>query len=250
MTGRDGQDTGSAVFHVGVNPDREPEPLYARATVSLDTGVTVLVGSNGSGKTTLLNRVRAAAKTMGWAVYGIDARARTVREVADSAAWSPDPSRFPQALGLIFSSEGQQIASILEDSCRIVGGLAKQAGETPFLLTVDAIDSGLDTAEIRMFLDSCRWIIRQRGGNPTIILVASNTFTPVDWANRNNGTTLAVRDLQPVTLSDWPMWRDWVERDSMLKYRRAQRMAGTKTSGVTIAPKAGASTPDPGKGED
>ncbi|KAA8828129.1 P-loop NTPase family protein [Bifidobacterium myosotis] len=218
----------ATMFHVGVNPNGESEPLYKRADVALDAGVTVLVGSNGSGKTTLLNRVRAAAETMGWAAHGVDARARTVREVAAAAAWSPDPTLFPQALGLAFSSEGQQIAAILEDSCRTIGGLAKRAGETPFLLTVDAIDSGLDTAEIGMFLDSCRWIIRRRGGAPTIVLVASNTFTPVDWANRNDGTTLSVRDLKPVTLPDWPAWRDWVERDSELKYRRIRRMASER----------------------
>ncbi|PWG65646.1 hypothetical protein [Bifidobacterium callitrichidarum] len=212
-------------FRIGTNPNHEQLPLYPHATISLEPGVTILIGANGAGKTTLLNRLQETAQDMGWVTHAIDARATTANDLIGRAAWSGNVDSFNRAFGAKLSSEGQQIAYILGMESRALSRPLSEAGDGPFLLAVDALDSGLDAHEISVFLDSCDWLVKERKDSPTYAIVSSNTFEPVDWANRHDATVLAARTLKTVNLSDYPTWRKWIEHDSDAKYRRVERMA-------------------------
>lgn len=118
--------------------------LFPYRTLNLEPGITVLVGCNGSGKTTLLEQIKHHCSNNGVKYLRYD----NYKEGGGHAMQNNLLFNNIKAVALdAVSSEGERIFhNINRYSSKIKETIAGLKNGDEFVLLLDAIDSGLDTA--------------------------------------------------------------------------------------------------------
>lgn len=127
----------------------EDENLYAKGTITIKPGLTVLVGCNGSGKSTLIHIINEELSQNGIPVIKFDNLVDGGQNARDNALnWMND-------IGLLAaqatSSEGENIIINMGTFAEKIGRFVrkqKDSGKNEIWILCDAIDSGLSIDNI------------------------------------------------------------------------------------------------------
>ena len=174
-------------------------PLYKKSKITINPGITVLVGKNGIGKTTLLMQIEQSLKKQKIPYL-------TYNELTDGR-WSMqralDAQNMQFLATLYQSSEGQKIHLNLGQFAEKVGRfISKYRNETVFVL-FDAIDSGLsidNIAEVKDFFDL---VVKD---NPNVyIIVSANSYEMA-----NGSSCFDVQKCEYCTFTDYNDYRTFI----------------------------------------
>lgn len=229
------------------NPYRDNVDLFDTDEIAIKPGVTVLCGCNGSGKTTLLgeiakglgyrpggermDRLRKAVETIGGGadggpVYGKDGG--TEPPAAIVVPWNAVKSREnflsdaasmfdPVGMSLGFeirdSSEGEGTMMALGQLARSIGSKASAGSpDSPLVLLIDAVDSGLDEANMSEFRGFIGFLAEQAKGDGRGFhcVVSTNSWPMTQEWEKEAGLEprcVIVPSLEPFETPDYPTWR-------------------------------------------
>lgn len=244
------KEKGKKVLTVGIdrNPYHDNVDLFDTDEIAIEPGVTVLCGCNGSGKTTLLgeiakglgyrpggermNRLRQAVEAIASDTDG-DADGGKADGPEESAAivvpWNAVKGREnflsdaasvidPVGIGLGFeirdSSEGEGTMMVLGQLARSIGRKVASAKspDSPLVLLIDAVDSGLDEANMSEFRGFIGFLAEQtKGDGRGFHCVVSTNSWPMtqEWEKeaRLEPRCVLVPSLEPFETPDYPTWR-------------------------------------------
>lgn len=126
--------------------------IFDRASVSFESGVTVLVGCNGAGKTTMLRMIEDQLKKREETYLYFD----NLREGNSSAMQRYGFYGDMDKLATMFcSSEGERIMIVLGEKAGQIGRLAVRNRDKDIFILFDAVDSGFsidNICELKEFL--------------------------------------------------------------------------------------------------
>lgn len=154
----------------------EDEQLYLKSEHSFNEGITILVGKNGAGKSTLLNFVKEKCEQEKTPIFFYDNYDEGGQHAKSKYSYHSD---FTMLATVMSSSEGQQIFLNFGFMMGRLGNFVKKnASAEKMVIAFDAIDSGLDLAniaEIRAFLDRVVEDIR-KDGTEVYVLITANSY--------------------------------------------------------------------------
>lgn len=213
--------------------------LYKKKTITINEGVTVLVGCNGSGKTTLLHQIKDQLKKEGVPVLSFDNLKDGGHNAISSAAFHNDYAFMGTAM---VSSEGENIvmnisklASALrpfiqtgkteddvERLARIFRGDDKEENkEVPAerWLLLDAIDSGLSVDNIVDIKEYLFKTILQDNPSCSIYIVVSAN----EYELARGEQCFDVYNGKYVKISSYERYRNFILKSREQKDKRWQR---------------------------
>ncbi len=164
------------LFSLKTEPYIKGQKIFAKKTVHIHEGLTVLVGCNGSGKTSMLKQMHKQLKAENAAVMYYDYA--KVRESKDTLLQCGDiPTA--QFASWVSDSEGEQIVVAVSLLARNIGTFVRDhVGEDIYIL-VDAIDSGLSIDNIdcvKRLLFATIISDVQSKGNQAYVIVTANSY--------------------------------------------------------------------------
>ena len=243
------KEKGEKSLTVGIdrNPYRDNVDLFDTDEIALEPGVTVLCGCNGSGKTTLLgeiakglgyrpggeriNRLRHAVEAIGGGADGgpddgkdsgaeppaaivVPWNAVKGREnVLSDAARAFDPVGMSLGFEIRDSSEGEGTMMALGQLARSIGSKASAGSpDSPLVLLIDAVDSGLDEANMSEFRSFIGFLAEQAKGDGRGFhcVVSTNSWPMTQEWEKEAGLEprcVLVPSLEPFETPDYPTWR-------------------------------------------
>lgn len=224
------------------NPYRDNVDLFDTDEIALEPGVTILCGCNGSGKTTLLgeiakglgyrhgsermNNLRKAVEAIGGGTDGgtddgeepaaivVPWNAVKGREnFLSDAASVLDPVGMSLGLEIRDSSEGEGTMMALGQLARTIGSKASAGSlDSPLVLLIDAVDSGLDEANMSEFRSFIGFLAEQAEGDGRGFhcVVSTNSWPMTQEWEKEAGLEprcVLVPSLEPFETPDYPTWR-------------------------------------------
>ena len=225
------------------NPYRDNVDLFDTDEITLEPGVTILCGCNGSGKTTLLgeiakglgyrsggeriNRLRHAVEAIGGGSDdGKDGGAEPPAAIVvpwdavkgrenflSDAASAFDPVGMSLGFEIRDSSEGEGTMMALGQLARSIGSKASAGSpDSPLVLLIDAVDSGLDEANMSEFRGFIGFLAEQaKGDGRGFHCVVSTNSWPMtqEWKKEAELELrcVLVPSLEPFETPDYPTWR-------------------------------------------
>ena len=224
----------------------EDYDLYKKGTITINEGVTVLVGCNGSGKTTLLHQIKDQLKNEGIPVMSFDNLKEGGSHALSSAGYHGDFGFMATAMA---SSEGENIVmniGKLASNLRsfIKNGEVKGSGdalarafakamreddkenkedakETPNerWLLLDAIDSGLSVdniVDLKEYL--FKTILEDAGDTKIFIIVSGNEYEIARGEN-----CFDVYNGKYVKFSNYERYRNFILKSREIKDKRYEK---------------------------
>lgn len=243
------KEKGKKALTVGIdrNPYRDNVDLFDTDEIAIEPGVTVLCGCNGSGKTTLLgeiakglgyrpggermSRLRKAVETIGGGadggpVDGKDGGAEPPAAIVvpwnavkgrenflSDAASVLDTVGMSIGLEIRDSSEGEGTMMALGQLARTIGSKASAGSlDSPLVLLIDAVDSGLDEANMSEFRSFIGFLAEQAEGDGRGFhcVVSTNSWPMTQEWEKEAGLEprcVLVPSLEPFETPDYPTWR-------------------------------------------
>lgn len=161
--------------HTPIKPYLD-ERLYLKTEHAFNEGITILVGKNGAGKSTILLFLKEKCHKEKLPIFFYDNYKDGGSSALEKYGFHNDVSALATAWQ---SSEGQQIYMNFGYMMRSLGNFVREnKGTKKVVIAFDAIDSGLDLAniaDIKNFLDSVAKDI-QKGGTEVYILITANSY--------------------------------------------------------------------------
>lgn len=166
----------SRTFDIPRDPHECGMEIYSKDHITINPGLTILVGCNGSGKTTLLRLIKERLKGLDIPVFSYD---NLCDGGHNARQWALDVSGDMDLLvKLALSSEGEQIYINFGRICAKLGTFVRRnADKNELWILLDAVDSGLSIdyiVEIKDFLTD-----QVVGGNPDkdiYVLISANEY--------------------------------------------------------------------------
>lgn len=162
----------SRTFNVTRKPYDKGTALFKKSKITVDPGVTVLVGCNGAGKTTLLRQIKKQLKDAGEPFIEFDNKTEGGRNAMDGYLWN---DRIEALATMACSSEGEQIMIVLGDQARNIGILSRGNRDADIYILFDAVDSGFsidNICELKELL--FKTVMEDHPGNVYIICTANS----------------------------------------------------------------------------
>ena len=154
----------------------DDEKIYLKSEHNFDEGITILVGKNGAGKSTILLFLQEQCHKEKTPLFFYDNYTDGGDKAKSKYSFYSDFSALATAM---CSSEGQQIYMNFSYMMGSLGDFVrKNKGAEKVVIAFDAIDSGLDLAniaEIRDFLEEVVNDIR-KSGTEAYILITANSY--------------------------------------------------------------------------
>lgn len=151
--------------------------LYKKKNITINSGVTVLVGCNGSGKSTIIQRIKETLENEKIPVLTFDNHYDGDRRLMQKALYYGEMSLLAQ---LFMSSEGEKINSAICNFAQQVGNYVRANQDIKELwILFDAVDSGYSIDNIVEFkqdfintvLEDC-----QGRGVDIHIIISANSY--------------------------------------------------------------------------
>lgn len=154
----------------------DDEKIYIKSEHTFNEGITILVGKNGAGKSTILLFLEEQCHKDKMPIFVYDNYADGGDKAKSKYSFYSDFSMLATAMS---SSEGQQIYMNFSYMMKSLGGFVKKhKGAEKIVIAFDAIDSGLDLAniaDIRNFLEKVVEDIRKYG-TEVYVLITANSY--------------------------------------------------------------------------
>lgn len=171
--------------------------IYDKSSVTLQPGLTVLVGCNGSGKTTLLHQIEHKCKADNIPVLSYD----NLKQGGENARQKYLlHGLIDDLLSNTISSEGERIVQNFSQQAREIGAFVQQhKQEKELFVLIDAIDSGMSVDNIvelkQQFLyfviDDCKKL-----GIDMYFIISANEYELCRGENCLNVQTLKYRKIK------------------------------------------------------
>lgn len=149
--------------------------IYQKGTVTINPGVTVLVGCNGIGKTTLIYQLKQQLEKENIPVLSFD-------NLRDGGHHARSTAMFYQDFAFVGasmqSSEGENITLNIGNFAGKVGAFQRRHSDAEELwVFLDAVDSGLSVDNVVELKDVLfRLILENRGNTEVYIIVSANEY--------------------------------------------------------------------------
>lgn len=185
-----------------INNEWYGEPLlYQKKRITIQEGLTVLVGCNGSGKTTLLHQIKKSLEKKNIKCLHYD-------NLTDGGANSRSAHAFHNDFAFLAtsmqSSEGEEIMLNIGTMAHKMGKYATDRGEEEQWILLDACDSGLSIDNIVILKDLFNLAIEHAKG-PIHIIISAN-----EYELARGEECFDVVGCQYVNFSDYEEYRDYI----------------------------------------
>lgn len=151
--------------------------IYQKATITIQPGITILVGCNGIGKTTLMKQLQSQLKKSKTPVIAFDNLHDGGHNARASAMFHGD---YVFAGTSMCASEGENIHMNLTNFAKTIAHCAhsnKDANE--IWIFMDAVDSGLSVDNIVDLKDFCRAVLEREAipdKREIYIIISANEY--------------------------------------------------------------------------
>lgn len=162
----------SRKFNIPRDPYRDKEYLYAKRNITINEGVTILVGANGIGKTSLISFLEDELKQLNIPTIKFDNLHDGGHNARSKAGFLGQTDFLCQSF---CSSEGENIKLNIERFAPNVGNfvLKKNKDAKEIWVFFDAIDSGLSIDKIIWFKEFFDIILENKKSDQAIYIVCS-----------------------------------------------------------------------------
>ncbi len=154
----------------------DDEKIYSKTEHTFNEGITVLVGQNGAGKSTILLFLKEKCQKEKLPLF-------LYNNYFDGGEHAKSKYSFYNDLNALVaafcSSEGQQIYMNFSYMMQSLGNFVQEnKGAKQVVLAFDAIDSGLDLANIAEIKDFLREVVTdiQKNGTEVYVLITANSY--------------------------------------------------------------------------
>ncbi len=190
--------------------------LHQKGTVTLQPGVTVLVGCNGIGKTTLIKQLIQLLEKENVPVIKFDNLRDGGANARSNALRRYD---FSFAATAMQSSEGENICMNMGNFVGQVGALQRKHPDAKELfIFIDAADSGLSIDNILEIKDVFNLILSHRGDTEVYIVISANAYEVARGENCYD--VLRCRYLK---FSSYERYRQFVLKTREIKDQRVRK---------------------------
>ena len=151
--------------------DEDYFKIFKKKNITIESGLTVLVGCNGAGKTTMLNQIEDMLDRENIPVLLHSNITNGERDLKSKATFYGDFDLFAR---LMSSSEGENIVNVLSEVARKMGDLSRKnpkAKELWFLF--DSIDSGLSIDNVIEFKEELIPVVLENNRDKDVYFVVS-----------------------------------------------------------------------------
>lgn len=191
--------------------------ILPKKSLTLDPGITVLIGCNGAGKTTLLQEIKercSGKKTCRVALFSQQASGGT-HELARRVF--TDSLR---AGAFLVMSEGERIYEVISNFAIEIGNIIRTLDDKvkDVVLLFDAIDSGLSLDQIAFFKKFLLWFIKQdrkKDSRNYYVVTSANTF-----AMCRTMRSLDVTTFKTHLITDYDVFADLINETRKRKDKR------------------------------
>ena len=201
------------VFDMPRNPYGDCD-IYKKSQISINPGLTVLVGCNGSGKTTFLKLIEEKLIKNKIPVISFDNRVEGGANSVSKAGFEED---FDLLARLVTCSEGEQIKENISLKAEEIGRFVKNnflANEIWILL--DAVDSGFSIDNVIELKGLFETILSDLSGKKKVyILVSANEYELC-----RGEQCFDVTNSKYVTFEKYDDYRDFILKNRKIKDNR------------------------------
>lgn len=206
------------------NPYDAKHPLYSRSLLTVNEGVTVLIGCNGSGKTTLIRQLADILRRESPAstIVNIDANSETDRLMGGGLS----QDTFIRSLTMRSESEGNRRWYAVADRFSDIGEAVRDENLHDLWILIDGFDSGVDISGVNLMLDTLDETVTpelHRRHIPLHVVMSATTYEPVRYAQTHNGTVIGIPTLRPIRFHGYEDWRDWTLNNAKQVEKRNTR---------------------------
>lgn len=154
----------------------DDEKIYSKTEHNFNEGITILVGQNGAGKSTILLFLKEKCKKEKLPLFLYDNYTDGGDKAKSKYSFYGDWDAVATAM---CSSEGQQIYMNFSYMMQSLGNFVRQnKGAEKVVLAFDAIDSGLDLANIAEIKDFLADVVKdiQKVGTEAYVLITASSY--------------------------------------------------------------------------
>jgi predicted ATP-dependent endonuclease of OLD family len=194
--------------------------IYKKQSITINTGLTVLVGCNGMGKTTLINQLQDQLKKKSIPIISFDNLHEGDGHARSKAGFYNDWDFLAESLQ---SSEGENIILNLGKLALQIGRFVKNNKGIPeFWIFLDAIDSGLsvdNVVDVKEYL--FKTIFEDNPNTNVYIIVSANEY---ELARDEN--CFDVYNGKYIKFKDYEEYRDFILNTRKEKDKRVYKKRG------------------------
>lgn len=184
--------------------------------LTLEPGLTVLVGCNGSGKSTLIHQIKYRLEKENIPVFKYDNLKQGGSNAREKYAFNNQFELFAETM---CSSEGENIIINLEQIASEVGGfMYVNRDKSEVWILFDAIDSGLsidNVIEVKNFFNA---IIENKNNTDVYIIVSAN-----EYELTRGEKCLDVTSGKHIQFKGYDRYRAFILRNRNIKDKRRYR---------------------------
>lgn len=162
-------------FAIPRDPNDMGVNIYKKRKITINEGVTVLVGCNGYGKSTLLRMIKQDLKDKDIPVIMFDNLQEGGAHARSAAGFRGD---FTFLATAAFSSEGENIVMNLGNHASRIGKFIRTHSASPELwILLDAVDSGLSIDNVVILKEQLfKTILETNTDKSVYILISANEY--------------------------------------------------------------------------
>ena len=193
----------------------EGTKLFDKQEITLEPGVTVLVGCNGAGKTTMLRQIRDQLKAEDARFHWFDNHSEGDTRAIDRFMLGHNMTAFAT---MAFSSEGERITIVLHEQAAKMGQLVQKAGSDDVFILMDAVDSGFSIDNVSYLKEGLFDLIikdhASKGGQVYIIVTANS------YEMARGEDCIDVMNCEHLRFADYEEYRSFIIASSKKKEER------------------------------
>lgn len=171
-------------FKISRTPYEKKQKLYKKSSITLEEGVTVLVGCNGCGKSTLLRTLKQTLDDENIPYLSYDNLSEGTTKAKDKALFHGDYDYLANAM---IASEGETIKLNIGNLAKNLGYniLNKHKDAEEFWVLLDAVDSGFSIDNVVELKDDLlKFIIGHKPQTMKLyIVISANEYELVNGEN-------------------------------------------------------------------
>lgn len=194
--------------------------IYKKGTITINSGVTILVGCNGMGKTTLLHQLKRTLEKDDIPLISFDNLTNGGSNARSKAGFYGDMEFLATSL---CSSEGENIVLNLGKLAGEIGRFVKKNKNSPEMwILLDAVDSGLSVdniVDVKEYL--FKTIIDDNPNSDIYIIVSAN-----EYELARNENCFDVYNGKYIKFKDYEEYRDYILNSRKEKDKRFYKKSG------------------------